>query len=223
VVPQSVDTARFHPVPPEEKLALRRKLGLPEAGLLVMFSGRLVSYKGLPVLVRVWERLSKAHPAARLVLVGAGGVDIFNCEEDLRRFVAERKLEGSVHFTGAVRNVHEHLQAADVFAFPTENEAFPLALLEAMACGLPVVATTVGGIKDVVRDGANGLMIPPGREDALEAALQRLLADAALRAALGAGALATVQAHYTRDQVTAQYLALFREALAARGGRSSPP
>jgi glycosyltransferase involved in cell wall biosynthesis len=66
-------------------------------------------------------------------------------------------------------------------------------------------------------------MIPPGREDALEAALQRLLADAALRAALGAGALATVQAHYTRDQVTAQYLALFREALAARGGRSSPP
>ena len=73
-------------------------------------------------------------------------------EDEARRFVQERGLEGRVRFTGAVNNVDEYLKASDLYAFPTENEAFPLALLEAMACGLAAVTTTTGGLKDIVAD-----------------------------------------------------------------------
>lgn len=211
LIPQSVDVERFHPAGADEKIALRKKLGLSETDKLVIFSGRIVSYKGLPGLVEVWEQIAEIVPDARLVLVGAGGVDMYNCEAELRRTVAERRLQECVLFTGAVRNVSEYLQAADIFAFPTENEAFPLALLEAMACGLPVVATAVGGIKDVIQPDQNGLMIEPGNRTQLRVALEQLLHNPALAAKLGRAARQTVLDHYTRDQVTRQYLELFRQ------------
>jgi hypothetical protein len=85
------------------------------------------------------------YPEACLVLVGEGGGDQQACEEELRRSVAIHNLATSVRFTGAVDNVEDWLRAADIFAFPTHDEAFGLSLVEAMACGLPAVSTRVGG------------------------------------------------------------------------------
>ncbi len=215
VIPQSADVARFRPVSPEEKKALRRRLGLPENALIVIFSGRLVSYKGLPVLVRVWEDLAPKHPGAKLVFAGSGSADIYNWEAELKQFVADRHLQDSVILTGAVNNVHEYLQAADVFAFPTENEAFPLALLEAMACGLPAVGTTIGGIKDVIRDGRNGLLMEPGNADQLRAAIEKLMGDPGLRESLGREALATVRRDYTSEMVTDRYITVLERCFDA--------
>jgi len=209
LIPQTVEVARFCPVSGEQKKALRARLGLPADELLVIFTGRLVSYKGLPVLADVWRDLCREFPVARLVLVGAGGVDQFNCEEQLRNFVRSEGLQERVIFTGARANVHEYLQASDIFAFPTENEAFGISLIEAMACGLPVVSTAIGGIKDIIQPDANGLMIAPGDRSALRAALRQLLADAGLRDRLGEAAAASVRQHYTREIVGAQYLKLF--------------
>jgi glycosyltransferase involved in cell wall biosynthesis len=219
-IPNGVDEAVYRPASAEEKAATREALGLRPEERLLVYTGRLVTYKGLPGLLRVWERVAAAHPGSRLALVGGGGNDMANCESELRAFVRERGLEARVLFTGDVAGVAPWLQAADGFVFPTQNEAFGISLIEAMACGLPVVSTDVGGVKDIVEDGVNSLVFKAGDEAALESALTRLMGDPALAARLGRGALETVRARYTRGRVAGLYLDLFRR-LADPGCRST--
>jgi glycosyltransferase involved in cell wall biosynthesis len=209
LIANAVDTERFRPATSDEKAGLRDKLGLPQNVPLVIFTGRIVAYKGVPSLVRVWDQLAPKHAGARLILAGSGSSDIFNCEEEIREYVRAHGLSEQVLLTGAIANVHEYLRACDIYAFPSENEAFPLALIEAMACGLPVVSTLVGGIRDVIVPDQNGLAIEAGSQDQLKKALEQMLADAALRENLGQAGLKTIQARYTRDIVTKQYVALF--------------
>lgn len=209
-IPNSVDINVFHPVSVEEKLRLREQLGLLQKEKLVIFTGRLVSYKGLPVLLNVWKELSKRHTDAGLILVGGGSMDLYNCEEALRRFVVENGLDESVMFAGEVRNVHQYLQASDIFVFPTEKEAFGIALIEAMACGLPVVSTHVGGLRDILVDGQNGLVFQPGDEQALCRYLESLLVDSSTAVRLGQAALHTARSLYGSDTVTGEYLNLLR-------------
>jgi glycosyltransferase involved in cell wall biosynthesis len=208
-IPNSVDDGRFHPVGPVEKKALRERLDLPLTAVIVVYAGRLVSYKGLPLLLKVWRQIQAQFPAAYLLLVGDGGLDMDNCEAELRRFVAEHQLEESVRFTGGVNDVERYLQAADIFVFPTENEAFGISLIEAMACGLAVMGTAVGGVKDIVADGRNGLLIPPNDEEKLTAVLRQLMMDAPLREQLGGAARQTAQSRYTTASVNDQYAKLF--------------
>jgi len=208
-IPNAVDTDRFFPATPQAKQALRRHLELPESARIVVYTGRLVSYKGLPRLLEVWPRLLEKHPGSHLLLVGSGGLDIHNCERQLRDFVHDHGLADSVTFTGSVQNVPEYLQAADVFAFPTENDAFPSSVIEAMACALPVVATPVGALAEIVRDRENGLVIAPGDAQGLARALHSLISDEALAARLGRNAWQTVQERYSAAQATQRYAELF--------------
>lgn len=217
LIPQTVDVDRFQPAAPPERTRLRGELGLPADRLLVTYTGRLVSYKGLPVLLRAWQRIANDRADAVLVIVGAGGVDVYNCEQELKDFVSAHDLQDRVIFTGAVSNVEDYLKVSDVFAFPTENEAFGISLIEAMACRVPVIGTAVGGIRDILEHDANGLMIEAGREAALEAALRCLLAEPDLRERLGAAGLRTVRERYTRDIVAQKYIELFKRVA---GGRS---
>jgi glycosyltransferase involved in cell wall biosynthesis len=217
LIANSVDTAVFHPVSRPEAQALRQKLGLPLDKTLFVFTGRLVSYKGLPLLLEVWKRLRERHADAALLLVGGRSLDIFDCEAQLKAYVAANDLGDSVHFCGEVRNVHEYLQAADGFVFPTEQEAFPLAMIEAMACGLPVVSTAVGGLKDILVDGHNALVVTPGSGDELFDALDRVISDPACAQALGRAALATVEEGYRKETVTEQYCQLFAAISKQRG------
>ena len=106
-IPNGVDTHRFFPVTPQERDALRQKLGIPPRDRIVIYTGRLVSYKGLPLLLRVWRDIVGKHNQARLWLVGSGGLDIHNCEAELKAYVGVNGLQESVHFTGSVHNVHE--------------------------------------------------------------------------------------------------------------------
>jgi glycosyltransferase involved in cell wall biosynthesis len=208
-VTNSVDTNRFCPVTASAKAALRRTLLLPADGTIVTFTGRLVSYKGLPLLLRVWEQVQRVHSRAMLLLVGSGGLDIHNCEAELKRLVEAKGLQRSVRFTGDVHNVHEYLQASDIFVFPTEKEAFGISLLEAMACSLPVITTPTGGIKDFLIDGQNGLLVEAGSFQQLWQAIDRLLTDASLAGSLGRAALSTARERYTRDVVLEQHIELF--------------
>jgi glycosyltransferase involved in cell wall biosynthesis len=157
-------------------------------------------------------------PASRLVLVGGGGNDMANCERELRAYCLARGLGDRVLFTGDVPTVAPWLQAADLFVFPTQNEAFGISLIEAMACGLPVVSTDVGGVKDIVADGVNSLVFRSGDDAGLEAALRRVMGDPALAARLGHGALETVRARYTRGRVAEAYLNLFAKLIPANSG-----
>ena len=208
-IANGVDTRLFRPATRDERAALRARLGLPR-GTIAAYTGRLVSYKGLPLLLDVWRGI----PDAYLVLVGEGGQDVAACERELRGFVAEHGLADRVRFAGATDEVQDWLRAADLFVFPTENEAFGLSLAEAMACALPSVSTAVGGLRDFVSDGKNALVVAPGDAAGTAAALRRLLADAGLRSRLGAAALETA-GQFDAATTAARYAGLV-DALGAR-------
>jgi glycosyltransferase involved in cell wall biosynthesis len=213
-IPNSVDNFLFRPVSPSEKMEIREKLGIPGKTMLVIYTGRLVSYKGLPMLLRVWKRTREKHPDAVLALVGGGSMDIHNCETELREYVRAGNFQESVFFAGEVRNVHAYLQASDIFVFPTEKEAFGVSLIEAMACGLPVIATSVGGLKDILEHGKNGWVVRAGDEDDLHQALHLMLSDPVLAESLGQAARQTVQERYSAQRVTRAYVDLFKKLLA---------
>jgi glycosyltransferase involved in cell wall biosynthesis len=217
-IPNSVDTQRFFPVSSEHKLVLRNKLGIPELSTVVIYTGRLVSYKGLPVLLKAWKEIQSQHTDIHLFILGTGGLDIHNCEDVLHSYVTSYKLNDSVHFTGNVQNVHEYLQASDIFAFPTENDAFPSSLIEAMTCGLPVITTPVGAIKTIIQDQRNGILIDPGNEQQLTEALNLLICSKPLAANLGHSAWQTVQAQYSAEIVSKRYLTLF-QSMAAKSNQ----
>ncbi|MGH7544431.1 MAG: glycosyltransferase family 4 protein [Gemmatimonadota bacterium] len=217
-IPNGVDIARFRPVDGAGKRALRIGLGLPPDAPVAVYSGRLVRYKGLPILLRAWRDLLPDHPAARLLLVGAGGADLHNCEEELRRYVEESGMQENVVFTGFVERVEPWLQAADMFVFPTRDEAFGIALVEAMACGLPPVTTATGGIPDIVTNERDALVVEPGTLVPLREAIRRLLDEPELAARLGREARLTATRRFSREAVVDRYLELIREGLRAPVG-----
>jgi glycosyltransferase involved in cell wall biosynthesis len=213
LIPNAVDTARFIPVDTTQKMRLRQKLGLPQEGNIAIYTGRLVSYKGLPLLLQVWKEICCRHENALLLLAGTGGLDIHNCEAELHEYVVSSNMEKNVQFLGAVNNVEEFLQAADLFAFPTENDAFPSSVVEAMACGLPVIATPVGAIKTIVIHEETGWLIQPKNDQQLFDALHVLLSNRLLASKLGQAASRSVQERYSAITVTGKYSSLFQELL----------
>ena len=214
LIPNSVDTNRFHPVEPAQKSILREKLDLPKKATVVIYTGRLVSYKGLPLLLDVWNELRRKHENLVLVLAGTGGLDIHNCEDELHEYVTSHGLENHIRFTGAVQNIPEYLQASDIFVFPTENDAFPSSIIEALACALPVISTPVGAIKTIISDQKNGLLVQPGDHKQLLKALDVMVSDSDFASRLGKTGRGTVQEHYSAVSATAQYISLFQATLA---------
>jgi glycosyltransferase involved in cell wall biosynthesis len=212
-IANTVDTLKFRPVGAFERSRLRQKLAIPNKRVIITYTGRLVSYKGLPLLLRVAETMQSTFPEVGFVLVGSGGLDMHNCEADLKLFVKAKGLEETVCFAGETGNVHEYLQVSDIFVLPSED-AFPLALVEAMACGLPIVATRVGGIPEIVSDKENGLLVEPRNFHQLYEAIAALVADNGLSHSLGNLAKHTVRERYSAAAVSAQYVELFRNAVA---------
>ena len=210
-IPNSVDTSLFHPVKTVKKIEIRKNLGLPEKDLLVVYTGRLVAYKGLFTLLNSWEQICKEQTNVALLLVGGGSLDIYNCEDELKDYVQRKNLQDCVYFMGEVQNVSTYLQAADIFVFPTEKEAFGISLIEAMACGLPVISTDVGGLKDIIIDEWNGLKIQPGESRQLYHSIKALLGTSSLTQKLARNALETIRKSYSIETVLQKYIELFRD------------
>jgi glycosyltransferase involved in cell wall biosynthesis len=116
-------------------------------------------------------------------------------------------------FTGQVKDAVPYLQAADLFVLPSSTEGLSNSMLEAMSCGLPVLATTVGGAPDVIEHGKNGFLIPPDDVDSLRRGLQTLLADGTLRFTLGSNARARILADFSLDSVADRLAALYERLL----------
>ncbi len=213
LIPNGVDTNRFNPINLGQKSFLREKLKLPQDARIAIFTGRLVSYKGLPLLLKVWKEIRCKHENILLLLAGTGGLDIHNCEAELREYVKSAGLEKEVVFLGAVQNVPDYLQAADLFVFPTENDAFPSSIVEAMACTLPVVTTPVGAIKTIVTHRETGLLVQPGNFEQLFEALDVMLSDKAFASRLGEAGCRMVQERYSAGSIMRKYLSLFEKTL----------
>lgn len=213
LIPNGVDTNRFVPAGAEQKTHLRQKLKLPQNANIAIYTGRLVSYKGVPLLLKVWDEIRCSHENVLLLLAGSGGLDIHNCEAELREYVKSAGLEKEVIFLGAVQDVPEYLQAADLFVFPTENDAFPSSLIEAMACGLPIVTTPVGAINTIMVHKETGLLVQPGNHEQLYEALISVLSDKALASRFGQAARQIVEQRYSAGNTVEKYLSLFESTL----------
>ena len=196
MIPNAVDLQRFAPGPARTHT------------LKVVFVGRLVPVKGLPVLLDAWRDVAARFPTARLVVAG-DGVERGALVERARGLgIAER-----VDFLGEVGDVPAVLADAAVYVQPSHQEGMPNAVLEAMASGLPIVATRVSGNEDLVADGANGLLVAPGDAPALAEALGALLGDRERAQRMGARSRAIVEARYAVPAVLDQLLAAYRQAV----------
>jgi glycosyltransferase involved in cell wall biosynthesis len=171
--------------------------------------GRLRAPKDTVSFIRALALLRGPFQAT---LVG-GGPDARAVEEELRR----TGLTSCVLLAGERDDVPEVLASSAIFVLSSRSEALPVSVLEAMAAGLPVVATRVGGVPELVVDGETGLLVPPADPPALAAALQRLLDEPELRARLGAAGRARVEEHFALEAFLESHLDLYRRALAARG------
>jgi glycosyltransferase involved in cell wall biosynthesis len=173
----------------------------------VLFLGRLGQRKGTMDLLQAFSCVADEFPDARLVLAGDGAI------EEASAQAARLGLGGRVSCPGWVTGARKSalLQHATVYVLPSYDEGLPISVLEAMAHGLPVLTTPVGGIPEAITDGANGLLVPPGDVPALAAALRRLLGDASLCAALGRAARKTVMDRFEANLVVAQVHALHDE------------
>jgi glycosyltransferase involved in cell wall biosynthesis len=201
-IPNGVDVSRFRPADGAERDALRDRLALP-AGPVLIYVGRLVAEKRVDRLITAFCAVRDAHPDATLVIAGAGA------DEPALRAQAG----AGVRFLGDVDDVAPWLRAADLFVLPSEAEGLSNALLEAMATGLAVVATRVGGAADVVEDGRSGRLVAVDDAAALVAALLDLVgSDAAgTRAAFGRAARAKVTLDHALDAVALRLTDLYRE------------
>ena len=191
VVPSGVPTQALRDAAPS-RAAARLKLGLPEDAYVVAGVGRFVPIKGFDLLVAALAELLARVPDTHLLLIG-DGVE----RGALEAQAAALGVAGRLHITGSVSDVTPLLPAADVLAAPSRNEGMGRVLVEAMALGLPVVGTRVGGIADVIVDGECGLVVAPEDPLALAGALIELGHDTALRAKLGDGAQPRAEAFST--------------------------
>ncbi len=211
-VPNGIDPDRFSPATAAEREALRRRLGIALDRPVVLFVGFFSRDKQPRVLFDAWLSLQVSHALdASLVFVGATSSPYFEVDESLARDMraeAERHgLGDRLLFAGPTHEVQDYYRAADVFVLPSRREGLPVALLEAMACALPCVASRLPGATDaIIEDGRNGLLVPVGDPDGFADAIRSLLRDHTHAAALGAAARATIARRFAGAAVADSWL-----------------
>lgn len=187
-----------------DRAALRQRLGLARERRYIACVGRFHPVKDQPTLLRGFAQVAAAHADVDLLLVGDGPE-----RPRLTALVGELGISQRVHFLGVRSDVPDLLQAADLFALTSVSEAASLTLLEAMASGLPVVVTAVGGNPEMVRHDQEGLLVPRGDATATAAALAQLLAEPARAGAMGSAGRARVWERYRLDYTVARYARLY--------------
>lgn len=208
VIYNGVDVKHFNPDRADPEL--RASLGVAPGDVLFAFAGRLVGWKGLKVAIRALARSELQHMPVRLLLIGDGD-DL----PGLRRLAAELGVESRVVFQKPVphRELPRYYASADAGVFPSiGDEAFGITIAEAMSCGLPVVASYVGGIPEVVgNEGSCGLLCAPGDAAALAASMAALAADPDLRRRLGEAARERIRDTFSWQHAASRLLAALAE------------
>jgi glycosyltransferase involved in cell wall biosynthesis len=203
VVPNGV------PVPPPvsdaARLEARSRLGLPDRGLVMAAVGRLCEQKNYRDLIAALSLLGESSTPWCCVIAGTGPL-----ESDLRRDIGERGLVGKVNLAGHLEDPGLLYAAADFFVMPSLWEGLPMALLEAMAAGLPVVGYEIEGIREIASNGNSGLLVPRGDTEQLGRCLAGLVQDSSGLPAMGSHARKVVQSNFSFDRMVSQLIGLYR-------------
>ncbi|HTC62511.1 MAG TPA: glycosyltransferase family 4 protein [Candidatus Saccharimonadales bacterium] len=194
-----------------DRAEARRSMGIEPDALLIGCIAALTPDKGQEILIRAFAQVRARFPGCQLLLVGDGP-----CRAKLEALVPELDLNGAVHFTGFLENLQNAYAAIDLFAFLAQAEALGTALLLAMANGLPVVASALGGIPEIVEDGKNGALIKNQTPEAVASAIVRIFGDSAFSARMGSAARETILARFSQEIMVNQTLRLYEQLVAGR-------
>ncbi len=188
VLHMGTDVSIFSPT--KDKEMTKRDIGLDPAGIVIGYAGRLGREKDLVTLYRAFLRVQKQNPSAQLLIVGDGVAEI-------KKMFSSRK---GIFAVGKQDSIVSYYQAMDIFVLPSLTETTSLVTIEAMSCGVPVIATPVGYVKSYVRPGFNGFLFPRKNSFALASKLQKLIADKDLRETLGKNARRTALTQFSWDK-----------------------
>lgn len=191
-----------------DRASTRVELGIAPDDVMILSVGRLVYQKGHEYLVQAMHRLLPDFPRARAVICGEGPL-----RSQLEAQIERLGLARSVQLVGNRLDIDRFLRSADIFVLPSRWEGLPVALLEAMDAGLPVVATRVEGVEEVIQEESQGLLVPPEDARGLVEALRAVLADPDVRRKIGAAGRDRVRTGYTTDIMCEKYLALMQNLL----------
>jgi glycosyltransferase involved in cell wall biosynthesis len=202
VIPSGIDPARFAAA---DRARGRSALGLGADDLVVLCVAALEDHKDHATLLAAWSRLAEAHPRAHLILAGDGALH--------GTLAAQAASLPRVRLLGFREDIPDLLAAADAFALTSHLEGLGTAVMDAMCCALPVVATRAGGIPELIEDGVDGLLAPVRDAAAVAERLGRVLSDGGLRARLGAAARATAGRRFLADAMVDGYVDLYDRVL----------
>ncbi len=208
VIDNGIDVKALADIP-DSRQAVLEEFGLPENTFLIGKVANLTPKKNHDNLLEAFAIFHRSVPEAKLLLVGqyADRLDI------LKGLANELRIADHVVFTGPREDVPRLVKALDLFSMASNFEGLPIAMLEAMALGRPVVATAVGGIPGVIRDGIDGLLVPPRQPEALANKWLELYRDGALRKKLADSALERVRGHYDIAVMVSKVEELYRQVL----------
>lgn len=214
VIYNGVDVSQFRP---GDDPQLRRELGVLQNEILIGAVGNVRPIKGYEVLLRAAAQLKALGFAFKVAIVGQTHGDAF---DQIRGLRATLDLERDVVFTGFRSDVVRFYQAFDVYALTSHSEGFPLSILQALAAGLPVVATRCGGPEEILSHENTGLLAGRGSAEEVALELARLISDAGLRQTIGSAARTLAEQRYSTGAMLRDYGALY-ETLARRGTRAT--
>jgi glycosyltransferase involved in cell wall biosynthesis len=204
VIHNGIDYDRWQ----EKTVGSRPDSGLKESGFAVLAVGRLVDWKGHDVLIKAAAEFRDASPDIQVAIAGEGPM-----RAELERLIRASGPEQNVSLLGHVADIRALLARADLFVLPSINEPFGIVLLEAMALGLPVIATDAGGVPEIITDDQNGVLVPPADAAALSRAISTLAADAAKRRRLGDCARITVKERFALQEIIERTEEVYKRCL----------
>ncbi|MBI5740615.1 MAG: glycosyltransferase [Nitrospirae bacterium] len=205
VIHNAVDISRFDSVTRETS---RQKLCIAPESLVIGTVGRLIEQKGHIYLIEALHAVREAVPQIKLVLAGSGTL-----ETSLKNEVSAKGLDEHVMFLGQRRDIPDILKAMDIFVLPSLWEGLPMVLLEAMASGLPIVATSVSGVTEIVRDEINGIIVPARNKTALAGAIIGLSADSVKRKAFGRSGRKMVEDRFSSVRMAARLDSVYKSLI----------
>jgi glycosyltransferase involved in cell wall biosynthesis len=208
MIPNGIDAEEFRIESDTERAEARRVMGIPEKSFVIGGVGRLVAQKNFTLFLEVAARLISRHPSALFLIAGTGPQ-----EEELLGKALSLGIGDRVRFLGHVSDRLSLYHAFDALLMTSDFEGTPMVLLEAMACGLPVVASAVDGIGEVCTNHRDALLVAPGDTAGFAASLGHLLKDTALREGLGKNARVTVLERYEIRSLTARIESLYDDIL----------